>query len=66
MAPATERHWKCARCNEELVMKKTVFSYLKQTVAHEVRVCPKCGRIFIPEDLAEGRMAELEEQLEDK
>jgi hypothetical protein len=61
-----ERIWKCGRCNLELVMKKTVFSYLGQTVAHEVLTCPKCGKVFIAEGLAEGKMAEVEEQLEDK
>jgi hypothetical protein len=61
-----ERVWKCGKCNETLVMKKTVFSYLGHTVAHDVKVCPKCGKIFIPQDLAEGKMAELEEKLEDK
>ncbi len=60
------RAWKCAQCNEQLVKKKTVFSYLGHTVAHEVPVCPKCGKIFIPEELAEGKMAEVEGQLEDK
>ncbi len=64
--PAEQRKWKCGKCNEELVAKKTVFSYLGHTVAHEVMACPRCGKIFIPEDLAEGRMAEVEEQLEDK
>lgn len=66
MDEVPERIWKCARCNERLVPKKTVFSYLGQTVAHEVPTCPKCGRVFIPEGLAEGKMAEVEEQLEDK
>ncbi len=60
------RSWKCAKCNEKLVAKKTVFSYLGHTVAHEVQACPKCGKVFIPADLAEGKMAEVEEQLEDK
>ena len=36
------------------------------TVAHEVPVCPKCGKVFVPPELAEGKMAEVEEQLEDK
>ncbi len=63
---AEERIWKCAKCRKELVMKKTVFSYLGQTVAHEVRACPDCGKILVPQDFAEGRMAEVEEQLEDK
>jgi ribosomal protein S27AE len=66
VANAEERIWKCGNCNQELVAKKTVFSYLGHTVAHEVRACPKCGKVFIPKELAEGKMAEIEEQLEDK
>ena len=63
---AEARTWKCGNCNEELVVKKTVLSYLGHTVSHEVWACPKCGKVFIPEELAEGKMAEVEEQLEDK
>ena len=63
---AGERTWKCGICKKELVMKKTVFLYLGHTVAHEVLACPECGKVFIPEGLAEGKMAEIEEQLEDK
>jgi uncharacterized protein with PIN domain len=63
---ADERTWKCGKCNKKLVMKKMVFSYLEHTVAHEVPTCPECGKVYIPEDLAEGKMAEVEEQLEDK
>ena len=61
-----DRAWKCGLCGEPLVMKKTAFHYLGRTVTHEVASCPKCGKIFIPMGLAEGRMAEAEEQLEDK
>jgi len=61
-----KRSWKCAKCKQDLAPKKTVFSYLGRTFAHEVLTCPKCGKVFIPEDLAEGKMAEVEEQLEDK
>ena len=63
---AEERIWKCAKCREILVMKKTVFSYLGHTVAHEVPTCPECGKVYVAETLAEGKMAEVEEQLEDK
>jgi hypothetical protein len=63
---AEDRIWKCRKCNQELVKKKTVFSYLRQTVAHEVLACPACGKVLIPRELAEGKMAEVEEQLEDK
>ena len=61
-----DRLWKCAACDEALVEKKATFSYLGRDVTHEVHRCPKCGKVFIPMALAEGRMAEVEEQLEDK
>jgi hypothetical protein len=57
---------KCGLCDEALVVKKTVFTYLGHSFSHEVPVCPVCGAAFIPPELAEGRMAEVEEQLEDK
>ena len=58
--------WKCNTCKVPLVVKKTVFTYLDRTFTHEVERCPKCGKVNISADLAEGRMAEVEEQLEDK
>jgi DNA-directed RNA polymerase subunit RPC12/RpoP len=61
-----ERIWKCGKCSRELMKKKIVFSYLGQTVAHEVLACPNCSKVLIPKELAEGKMAEVEEQLEDK
>jgi tRNA(Ile2) C34 agmatinyltransferase TiaS len=57
---------KCGPCNEPLVLKKTVFTYLDRTFTHDVPCCPKCGKVFISMELAEGRMAEAERQLEDK
>jgi rubredoxin len=60
------REWKCAVCNLALAPKKTVFKYLERSFTHEVLCCPSCGRVFIPPELAEGRMAEVERMLEDK
>jgi hypothetical protein len=42
------------------------FSYLKRTFKHKVMRCPACGQIYIPEDLAKGRMREVEYTLEEK
>jgi hypothetical protein len=61
-----DRNWKCAKCNKELVIRNKVFSYLGHSVSHEVLACPGCGKVFISEELAEGKMAEVEEQLEEK
>ena len=58
--------WKCATCGVNLVPKSTIFSYLGMTFSHEVLRCPKCGMVFIPKDLAEGKMAEVEMMMEDK
>jgi len=57
---------KCARCGIALELKKTVFNYVGRSFTHDVPCCPKCGLVFIPPELAEGRMAQVEEQLEDK
>lgn len=61
-----DNSWKCAKCKEKLVLKKTAFNYLGHKFSHEVLCCPKCGNVFIPKELAEGRMAEVEQQMEDK
>jgi NAD-dependent SIR2 family protein deacetylase len=58
--------WRCGKCDVPLENKKTVFSYLGRSFTHEVPVCPKCGDVLIPKELARGKMAEVEEQLEDK
>jgi len=57
---------RCARCGVELVTRQTTFSYMGRTFGHEVPVCPKCGKVFISQSLAEGKMAEVEVLLEDK
>ena len=61
-----ETAWTCGKCGVPLVSKKTVFSYLGRTFSHEVPRCPKCGNVFISRALADGRMAEVEQQMEDK
>jgi len=57
---------RCGLCDVPLIIKKTVFSYLERSFTHDVPRCPKCGKVFISMELAEGRMAEVERQLEDK
>lgn len=61
-----KRTFKCGKCGEPLVMKNTMFSYMKRTFGHEVPTCPQCGKVYITRELAEGKMAEVEELLEDK
>ena len=56
----------CAKCGVMLTPKNTIFSYMGMTFYHEVLRCPKCGMVFIPKELADGKMAEVEQLMEDK
>jgi hypothetical protein len=56
----------CQRCQLEMTPRKVNFSYLGHSFYADVLKCPQCGQVFIPEELAKGRIAEVEMQLEDK
>lgn len=56
----------CCICDKALEPAKTQLSYLGHEFTAEALRCPVCGRVFIPEELASGRMAEVETTLEDK
>lgn len=56
----------CSKCFVELLPMKTQFSYLGHSFHTDVPRCPKCGQVFIPEELTTGRMFEVETSLEDK
>jgi len=57
---------KCGKCGVELKPTKVTFSYMGRTFGHEVPACPKCGKVYISQELAEGKMAEVEMLFEDK
>ncbi len=56
----------CARCQRELVKGKATFSYMGNAFPVELPVCPECGFIYVPEDLALGKVLTVERSLEDK
>jgi len=56
----------CNRCRVELKAQKTYIEYLGHSFHADIPRCPECGEVYIPEDLAKGRIAEVEMQLEDK
>ncbi|HML35887.1 MAG TPA: DNA-binding protein [Bacillota bacterium] len=58
--------WICDKCKEKLVLRKVKVSYLAGKFEVELMKCPKCNGVFIGEDLAMGRMLEVEKGLEDK
>jgi len=58
--------WVCAKCGVLLVPKNTLFAYMGMTFSHEALRCPACGMVFISKGLADGKMADVEQLMEDK
>lgn len=56
----------CCKCQKELKPAKTYFNYLGHSYHADILKCPECGEVYIPEELAKGRMSEVEMMLEDK
>jgi hypothetical protein len=45
---------------------KVTVEYLGNAYPVDLFKCPQCGLVMVPEELALGRMAEVEKTLEDK
>jgi len=56
----------CHKCQKELKPHRTYFTYLGHSFFTDILKCPECGEVYIPEELAKGRIAEVEMELEDK
>jgi hypothetical protein len=54
------------KCSLPLEMGKIGISYLGNTFPVDLPRCPGCGQAYVREDLALGKMAEVEKLLEDK
>lgn len=56
----------CYGCEAELVQGKADLTYLGKTFHADVLRCPICKKVYILPELAEGRIAEVEQLLEEK
>lgn len=63
---APGEHVKCTRCNVPLEKMEAHITYLDRHFSHKVPRCPRCGQVFITEEIADGKMAQLEKSLEEK
>jgi hypothetical protein len=66
VSPLEAEPWICGLCLIPLQIKPVQIEYLGSAFPVDLPKCPKCGMIFIPESLANGKMAEVEKSLEDK
>lgn len=58
--------WMCRRCNRPLAVGPVTVEYMGNEFTTELPKCPQCGFVLISEALALGKMAEVEQILEDK
>lgn len=58
--------WICDKCNKSLEPKKIKVRYLSANFEVELMKCPECNIVFVGEELALGKMLEVEQGLEDK
>lgn len=61
-----ELPWVCDKCKRKLESRKVKVSYLSGNFEVELMQCPQCKAVFIAEELALGKMLEVEKGLEDK
>ena len=56
----------CLKCNRVMQPAKKNLFYLGSRIKYDFLTCPKCGAVYIPEELVEGKMHEIEMAIEDK
>ena len=56
----------CTRCNLPLTVAPVNLSYMGSGFPVELPCCSRCGMLYIPEELALGKMLHVEKSLEDK
>ena len=61
-----ETQWMCDKCQKALVLEKVKVRYLEGNFEVELLKCPTCKMVFISDNLAMGKMLEVEKGLEDK
>lgn len=58
--------WMCDKCHQSLVTQKVKVRYLEGNFEVDLLKCPICNMVLISEDLALGKILEVEKSLEDK
>jgi rubredoxin len=58
--------WVCEKCGQQLVAGPVRVEYLGNEFTAELPRCPQCGLVYVTEEVAMGKMAEVEQLLEDK
>jgi len=58
--------WICDKCKKPVQLGKVKTYYLGGNFEVELMQCPECGKVYVSQELATGKMLEVEKGLEDK
>lgn len=58
--------WICDKCKTGLTLSKVKAAYLSGNFEVDLPTCPVCRSVYVGEELALGKMLEVEKTLEDK
>ena len=61
-----EKIIECMKCGIVMELGNVEVTYLNSKFPIQLPKCPQCGLVYIPEELAIGKMLEVEKALEDK
>jgi hypothetical protein len=61
-----DMEWRCFKCNQPLAVGPALVDYLGNELTTDLPMCPTCSKVLISEQLAVGKVAEVEKILEDK
>lgn len=56
----------CQKCQMPMEKMEVTLAYLGNSFPVELPRCPRCKQVFIPEELAMGKILRVEKSLEDK
>jgi hypothetical protein len=59
-------NWRCGRCQCDLVGGQVAVTYMNNRFTTDLPHCPQCQTVLITEAAATGKMADVEQILEDK
>lgn len=62
----SEGEFVCGKCNVPLENDEITLHYMGNNFPILMPKCPKCGQGYIPEELALGKILQVERALEDK
>lgn len=56
----------CDKCQVPMEPGEVILQYMGNDFPIRMPKCPSCGQVFIPEELAVGKILQVERALEDK